>query len=66
MKPVGKHVDYYEKYCSKCKHRDLGETDSPCKECVDKFFNDWKNPDRTFIYFEKECRISPQYKAGVR
>ena len=43
----------YEKYCSKCKHRDIGEMDSPCKECTDKFFDDWRNPDRTFIYFEK-------------
>lgn len=53
MKPVGKQVDYYKKYCSKCKHKELGETDSPCKECTDKFFDDWRNPNRTFIYFEK-------------
>lgn len=46
--------DYYEKYCSKCKHKELGETDSPCKECIDKFFDDCRNPNRTFVYFEKE------------
>lgn len=56
MTPVGKQVDYYEKYCSKCKHKELSEADSPCKECIDNFFNDWRNPDRTFIYFEKEKR----------
>ena len=54
MKPVGKSVDYYEKYCSKCKHKDVDEHESPCKECIDKFFDDWKNPNRTFVYFEKE------------
>lgn len=54
MTPVGKQVDYYEKYCSKCKHKDVSETDSPCKECTDKFFDDWRNPDRKFgKYFEK-------------
>ena len=45
--------DYYKEFCSKCKHKDVGEHDSPCKECTDAFFDDWKNPKRTFKYFER-------------
>lgn len=45
--------DYY-KICSKCKHKDVDEHDLPCKECIDAFFNDWKNPKRKLgKYFEK-------------
>lgn len=45
--------DYYEEVCSKCKYKDVDEHDSPCKECIDTFFDDWKNPKRTFKYFER-------------
>lgn len=41
-------TDYYKSTCSKCKHKELGETDSPCKECIDAFFDDWKKPKRKF------------------
>ena len=54
MKPVGKQIDYYKEFCSKCKHKDVDEHDSPCKECSDVFFDDWKNPKRKFgKYFER-------------
>ena len=46
--------DYYE-ICSKCKHKDIDEHNSPCKECINAFFDDWKNPKRKFgKYFVKE------------
>lgn len=45
-------IDYHEKYCSKCKHREVSEMKDPCKTCIDKFFEDPK--DRKFIFFEKE------------
>ena len=49
--------DYYKEFCSKCKHKELGEIDSPCKECSDAFFDDWKNPKRKFgKYFVKETK----------
>ena len=37
------------KYCSKCIHRDLLETDEPCKACIDEFFK-----SRNFIHFEEK------------
>lgn len=46
--------DYYKEFCSKCKHKDVGEQDSPCKECCDAFFDDRKNPKRKLgKYFER-------------
>lgn len=49
--------DYYKEFCSKCKHKDVDEHDSPCKECVGAFFNDWKNPKRKFgKYFERRIK----------
>jgi len=51
-------IDYYKEFCSKCKYKDVDEHNSPCKECTDTFFDDWKNPKRKFgKYFErrKEC-----------
>ena len=51
MSKPGKYIDCYEKYCSKCKHKEVDEHDSPCKECIDQFFK-----DRTFIHFEKAKR----------
>lgn len=51
MKP-GKHIDYYEKFCKKCKHEAVDEHDLPCKECIDQFFRD----HRTFMHFEKAKR----------
>ena len=49
--------DYYEEFCSKCKHKDVDEHDSPCKECSDAFFDDWRNPKRKFgKYFVKELK----------
>ena len=54
MKPVGKQIDYYEKYCSKCENKNVDEHDFPCKKCIDMFFDDWKNPKRKFgKYFER-------------
>jgi hypothetical protein len=26
---------YYHKYCMKCKHANLKDTDEPCAECLD-------------------------------
>ena len=47
--------DYIKEVCSKCKYKDVNEQDSPCKECFDAFFDDWKNPKRKFgKYFVKE------------
>lgn len=47
--------DYYEETCSKCKYKDVDAYDSPCKECADAFFDDWKNPKRKFgKYFTDE------------
>lgn len=49
--------DYYE-ICSKCKHKDVDEHNSPCKECINAFFDDWKNPKRKFgKYFVKEKKV---------
>ena len=46
--------DYYKTLCSKCKYKDIDEHDFPCKECIDAFFDDWKNPKRKFgKYFVK-------------
>ena len=39
------------KYCSKCIHRDLLETDEPCKACIDEFF---KSDGWNFIHFEEK------------
>lgn len=25
---------YFSEYCSKCKHKDTAETDTPCSECL--------------------------------
>lgn len=25
---------YFHEYCKKCKHKDLGEDDQPCRECL--------------------------------
>ena len=47
-------IDYEKKYCSKCVHKDTSETKEPCKECIDKFFDDFRNPNRTFMHFKKE------------
>lgn len=44
----------YSKICNMCKYRDVDELFSPCKECIDAFFDDWKNPKRKLgKYFEK-------------
>ena len=46
---------YNKEVCSNCKHKDVDVADSPCKECFDAFFDDWKNPKRKFgKYFVKE------------
>ena len=44
-------IDYYEKVCSKCVHKDTWtgvERDSVCGECTDHYFKDWRNPKRKF------------------
>ena len=47
-------IDHYKEKCSKCKYKDVNELDSPCKECIDAFYNDWRNPKRKFgKYFSK-------------
>ena len=47
--------DYHKEFCNKCKHKDVDEHDYPCKECIDAFFDDWRNPKRKFgKYFVKE------------
>lgn len=38
----------HSKICSKCKYKDTNEHDPPCKECINAFFDDWKNPKRKF------------------
>ena len=44
----------HSKICSKCKYKDTNEHDPPCKECINAFFDDWKNPKRKFgKYFER-------------
>lgn len=40
--------DYHKEFCSKCKHKNIDEHNSPCKECIDAYFTDWKNPNRKF------------------
>lgn len=47
-------IDDYEKYCSKCIHKNVSETEEPCKECIDTFFKNCFMPDRTFIHFKEE------------
>lgn len=43
--------------CSKCKYEDINELDSPCIECFEAFFDDWKNPKRKFgKYFSKKLK----------
>lgn len=27
---------YFDKYCETCKHKDLADTESPCRECLDE------------------------------
>ena len=54
MNKEAKMTDYYKEFCSKCKYKDVDEHNSPCKECTDTFFDDWKNTKRKFgKYFEK-------------
>ncbi len=51
--------DDYEGFCSECKYKDVDEHDSPCKECIDAFFDDWKNPKRNFgKYLERHGGFS--------
>lgn len=45
-------IDYYKKYCSKCIHKDVPETDTPCKECTDEFFKS-SFESRKFPYFKR-------------
>lgn len=46
--------DYYKEVCSKCKHKDVNEQNSPCKKCIRAFFDDWRNPKRKLgKYFER-------------
>lgn len=33
MELIDKEV-YFDKYCSKCIHKDIPETDDPCNECL--------------------------------
>lgn len=47
-------IDHYENTCSKCKYKEVDEHDSPCKDCVKAFFDDWKNPKRKLPYFKKK------------
>lgn len=56
MQVIGKEIDYYEKFCSKCINKDTDEHFEPCKECIQHFYDDWRNPKRTFINFKKETK----------
>lgn len=57
MNEETKMADYYKEFCSKCKYEEVNVHDSPCKECIDTFFDDWKNPKRKFgKYFERRIR----------
>lgn len=30
---------YFDQYCKSCKHKDKGEVDDPCNECLDEPVN---------------------------
>lgn len=41
----------FEKYCNKCKHKELKDTDEPCNTCLDNPANeDSRKPN----YFEEK------------
>ncbi len=46
-----KIVDF-EKYCTKCEHRDLKESDDPCFDCLDEPTN--LNSHKPVYYKEKQ------------
>ncbi len=40
----------YDKWCDRCKHRDIPENDDPCEQCLDNPINE--NSEKP-IYFEE-------------
>lgn len=46
-------VNLFDKYCSKCKHMSVIETEMPCVKCIDDFVKDWRNPNRRLMGFKK-------------
>ncbi len=45
---------YFHEYCGMCKHKDLGDTEAPCSECLTESIN--LNTHRPVKYEKKETK----------
>lgn len=48
-----KEVDYFT-YCSQCEHKELGENESPCDECLEEPLNEGSTKPIHFVRKERK------------